>query len=73
MNTHGKTVFTVSADSIKVVPVPGGGFRYRIDGHTSYSRYHNEASARHDARRAQVLHDDGKIEPVESAQKYERL
>jgi hypothetical protein len=70
---RGRTVFTVSENSIKIMYVPGGGFRYHVDGHDSLHRYYDIASAKSDARKAQIVHKSGKIEPYESAQKYDRL
>lgn len=70
---HGKQVFTASPESIQISYLPGGGYRYKIDNRYSRSVYYNIASAKADSRRVQVIHEDGHIEPYESAKQFGRL
>lgn len=48
---------------IEVGPDGSGSYRYRIGGYLSKHPYHNSASAWFDARRVQVVTDDGFLVP----------
>jgi hypothetical protein len=67
-------VMAVSDGSIKVGPLPGPSesYAYRIGRHESLHKYHNAASAWADARRPQIVREDGKVEPYERAKKFDR-
>jgi hypothetical protein len=63
-------VATVTETSIKVGPLPGGG--YRIAGALSLHKYHNAASARAAAREVQFINDDNRAEPLVNAVRFGR-
>jgi hypothetical protein len=47
----------------KVGPDGQGTYRYMVEGLLSADRYHNAESARHDARRPQIVTVDGFLVP----------
>jgi hypothetical protein len=68
-------MFKPTETEIEVGPVPsatGNRYYYRIRGHLSLQYYANDATARSNARRVQYVNDAGRIEPLESAEKFGR-
>jgi len=54
--------------AIAVGPVGYGSYAYRINGRVSVHRYANQASAWMDARRPQLVREDGHLEPDHQAE-----